>query len=356
VNKHSGYSRDGRRLLFLGGGKSPPPPDYTPVAAASRESAAIGAQLGREQMEEGRRQFDESARVAKPVVDAQLKVMQQGLAQGDDYFDYMKTQQRPVEQALNAESMLSGSEQRQGEMADKAVADVRQGTTQSQNQMLRQGMRYGWSPDRMAAMGGTMSSQQGLAEATAANSAREKERSMGFAKKLDVAGLYRGLPGASTGAYNVAVGAGNAAVGNQGAGGAAYLGAMDSGARTTMQGRQIAMQGTTGVLSAQGDAYRAGRSSGGGAGGLGSLLGGAASLFTAFGGSHPDYKQNVERVGDHPLGIGVYAFEYRDEFKAKWGAGRHVGVMADEVARVLPAAISKDADGHTVVDYAMLVQ
>lgn len=283
-NKHNGYTRDGRRRMYFDmGGDSPPPPDYAPVAAASEESARIGAELGREQLAEGKRQYDLNAAVAKPVVDAQLEVMRQGVAQGNDYYDYMKTQQRPVEQALNTEAMNAGSTQLQSEAADRAVADVRQGTTASQNQLLRQGLRYGWSPAKMASMGTAGAASQGLAEASAANGAREKERNLGFAKKLDVAGLYRGLPGASTGAYNSAVGAGNSAVTNNGAGGAAYLGAMGQGANTTMQGRQIAMQGTTGVLNAQGNyANSVAQSGGSGLGGLGSLLGGAASFYTAL--------------------------------------------------------------------------
>lgn len=356
-SRHSGYTRDGRRLMHLDlGGDAPPPPDYTPVANASKESAQIAADLGREQIAEGKRQYDQNMLVAKPVVDAQLDIMKQGIAQGNDYFDYLKTNARPVESALNTEAMAAGTEQKQTEAADRAVADVRQGTTASQNQIIRQGLRYGYTPAKLAAAGGTMAASQGLAEATAANTAREKEKTLGFAKKLDVAGLYRGLPGASTGAYQVATGAGNSAVANNGAGGAAYLGALGAGANTTMQGRQVAMQGLTGILNAQTSyANTVANSGGGGAGGLGSLLGGAASMYTAFG-SHRDYKTNIERVGDHPLGIGVYDFEYREEYQAKWGEGRHRGVMADEVQKVLPAAVKVDADGHTVVDYAMLQQ
>ena len=65
-------------------------------------------------------------------------------------------------------------------------------------------------------------------------------------------------------------------------------------------------------------------------------------------------KKNIVRIGDHPLGIGLYLFDYRPEFRDRWGHGRQFGVMADEVQAVLPEAVSVHDNGHKVVDYAML--
>lgn len=65
-------------------------------------------------------------------------------------------------------------------------------------------------------------------------------------------------------------------------------------------------------------------------------------------------KQDIVRIGDHPLGIGLYLFEYKREFRDRWGHGRCFGVMADEVAMVVPEAVSVDLDGFKVVDYGML--
>ena len=70
--------------------------------------------------------------------------------------------------------------------------------------------------------------------------------------------------------------------------------------------------------------------------------------------SDPACKQQVERIGVHPLGIGLYLFHYRPEYRDRFGHGRQFGVMADEVEAVLPAAVSRDADGLRRVDYAML--
>jgi hypothetical protein len=64
-------------------------------------------------------------------------------------------------------------------------------------------------------------------------------------------------------------------------------------------------------------------------------------------------KQNIVYVGRHPLGIGLYLFEYKSAYR-KWGYGRQFGVMVDEVERVMPEAVSAHPDGYKLVNYAML--
>lgn len=65
-------------------------------------------------------------------------------------------------------------------------------------------------------------------------------------------------------------------------------------------------------------------------------------------------KERIVRIGTHPLGIGLYLFDYEASYKATHGSGRQFGVMADEVEKVMPRAVSMDAAGYQVVDYAML--
>jgi len=73
-----------------------------------------------------------------------------------------------------------------------------------------------------------------------------------------------------------------------------------------------------------------------------------------LGGSDARLKENIRRVGTHPLGLGLYIFDYRTQHRDVYGHGRQFGVMADEVAAVLPAAVSRDAAGYLVVDYGAL--
>jgi len=65
-------------------------------------------------------------------------------------------------------------------------------------------------------------------------------------------------------------------------------------------------------------------------------------------------KENLVRIGVHPLGIGLYLFDYKPEFRDEWGHGRQFGVMAQEVETVLPEAVCNHPDGYRMVDYAML--
>ena len=71
-------------------------------------------------------------------------------------------------------------------------------------------------------------------------------------------------------------------------------------------------------------------------------------------GSDRMIKENIVRIGVHPLGIGLYLFEYKPEYRETWGHGRKFGVMADEVESVMPEAVSVHSEGYRVVNYAML--
>lgn len=65
-------------------------------------------------------------------------------------------------------------------------------------------------------------------------------------------------------------------------------------------------------------------------------------------------KERAVQVGVHPLGIGLYLFDFRPEFRNEHGHGRQFGVMADEVERVMPAAVTVSASGHKQVNYGLL--
>ncbi len=57
--------------LDMGDDSASAAPDYTPVAQASKESAQIMADLGRAQLDESKRQYEQNMAVVKPVVEVQ---------------------------------------------------------------------------------------------------------------------------------------------------------------------------------------------------------------------------------------------------------------------------------------------
>jgi hypothetical protein len=66
------------------------------------------------------------------------------------------------------------------------------------------------------------------------------------------------------------------------------------------------------------------------------------------------FKENIVRLDTHPLGIGLYLFDYKGKYRAQWGHGRQFGVIAQEVEAVMPEAVCMHPDGYKMVNYAML--
>lgn len=275
LRNRDGFGPDGRRLYFLDmGGDAPAAPDTTAMANATKESAEVMAALGREQLAESQRQYDINRETAKPVVDAQLALMDQSKAQGDDYFNYMKETGRPIEKQMAAEATTAGSEQAQDEAAGRAIADVRKGRTSAINAAIRAGLRFGMSSNKIGTAVIGDAGAAGSAEAAAANAGRTQEKATGWAKKLDVAGLMRGLPGASQGAYSVALNSGNSAVDNTMKPGNALLAGNLGGASLIGQGQQMNLSGNQAILGANQSAYNTQvQSNSANSAGLGNLLG-----------------------------------------------------------------------------------
>jgi hypothetical protein len=78
--------------------------------------------------------------------------------------------------------------------------------------------------------------------------------------------------------------------------------------------------------------------------GLFGALASGAMLASKF--SDRRLKSNIVQVGTHPLGIGSYEY---DIF-----GNRERGVMADEVAKVMPEAIVPHESGYMMVNYGKL--
>lgn len=77
---------------------------------------------------------------------------------------------------------------------------------------------------------------------------------------------------------------------------------------------------------------------------LGQVAGAGMGMFSFT--SDMRLKSNIERVGTHPLGVGVYEYDIDGH--------RERGVMAQEVLQVKPEAVTMRDDGFYMVDYGAL--
>jgi hypothetical protein len=65
-------------------------------------------------------------------------------------------------------------------------------------------------------------------------------------------------------------------------------------------------------------------------------------------------KENIHQVGRMTNGLNVYEFDYKQAFKDIAGYGRFIGVMADEVEKIIPEAVFIHPTGYKMVNYSMI--
>lgn len=326
-------------------------PDYGPVADASVSAAQISERLGNAQLAENARQYDQNYTSLKPVVDASVRLQEQAYEQGNKNYEALDSEGRPIQRQMRDYALgagLSDAHQAQvDEAANKALADARAGNTQQANMIARQGLRYGWSPEKMAAMEGQLATGNTQSQVAAANAARTNERDKIFGRMGDVYNTYAGLGSQAPAFYNAGSAAGgtasNVALGTSGQ----YLNGMTAGNNTTMAGQGLKMSGLGSVMNAQANVY--GASQGGGSplmGLAGAALGGWAQ--SGFSMSDRRVKENIVQVGEYTNGLPKYEFNYQGD------PIRYRGVMAQDVEPRFPDAIVHTGEGYMAVNYRAL--
>ena len=307
----------------MGGKSSPPPPDYSGMESLAREQLAFS-----------RQQYGEMMPLARQVYGQQMDAQQQQMRQAQDYYNYQQETFRPVERGLVADAQNFSTADYREQQARDAAAAVGQAFSTQQAMGQRALAARGVNPNSGAALALQSQGNLGLAaqRANAMTGARNQAEQMGYARRLDVTGLGRGLAGASTAAYGGATGAGSAgmnvamAPGNQFTQGMAGAGATMGNIATGQAGLFNAGQNRQGEM-------------------FGAVLGAGATIF-----SDRRLKQNIELVGrDERTMLPLYEFEYIN------GSGRRfLGVMAQDVLETHPDMVFAMPDGFMAVNYAGL--
>ncbi len=334
------------------GGKSsaPAPPDYGPLANASRDAAEVSARVAREQLAWAKDQYFMDREVTDLVIETALdRLDTQDEAAGRDRERYEGIFQ-PLEDELAAEASDYANPERMEFDAGQAQADVSQQFELARTAAQDQLESYGIDPSqtRAGALDVVTRTQEAAARASAGNQARRQTEAVGRALRSEAINVGRGYPGQIAQTYGTALQSGNQAV-NSGIA-TTSTGAQSMGTAPQWQGlsnQAIGQwwQGTNQMYSNQVDAYKAESSQSSGLGSLAGLAGGVLMKGLPAGFlSDEKAKENIEPVGETYDGQKIYRYNYKGDPRPQ------IGLIAQEVERAIPEAVSED-DGYKTVDY-----
>jgi hypothetical protein len=285
-----------RKNTCFGGGKGGKVPDPNPGMLASAEAAR---EIGRMQKQTAddmlafyKTQYNDLKPLMEQVTMTDLNIQKANAARADEYSQYERETFRPLEKELVRDAEQFNEEGKREALATRAAADVNTAFTNTRAQEGRALSRMGVNPNsgRFAALNNQLSLGQAATAAGAMTQTRTDAEQMGFARRMDAAGLGRNLAGNASTAYGVSLGAGEGvrnnsmAAGNQmgqgfSSAGQAYGGASNSyGTAGNIYGQEFnsRMSGYQAQQAAQGALYQ----------GIGSAIGmaGGIALRKADGG------------------------------------------------------------------------
>lgn len=203
---HPGYNKKDSK---------PPKPDPA-IGEASKEMAAVARdQLAweKEVYADMTPYLEDYYDLSSRATSQQMDLAGRSADQADEYYNYMLGTFRPVERSLVDESMVDSAAM-QEEYANRAGADVQSQIGRQYDQIIRNAMRYGLTPQAAARQLGATGIGGASAVASAMNQGRETAKQLSWAKRMDAAGLGRGLPGNQATSTGLALSAGNSALGS----------------------------------------------------------------------------------------------------------------------------------------------
>lgn len=334
-------------ILYGGkGGSSAPPPDPALIAAQIKsmgiQDSAIQSMLG----------------ITKDMAPLQKQQMQFGLDSARTAYDQSQSDRGWM---LDRRGHLSGLQDtmlkdasdfdlqgRTNQMLGEAQADVTSAFNNSRDQNSRAMSRMGINPSagRAMAMNNQNAIAQASAQASAASKVRQAAKAEGYALTDRASNALAGYPAMGMQATGAGAGYGASGLGIANSG----LAGMNSGygAAGGMAGQMGS--NATGMWNAQAN-YKNGQDQIAASNDpMNSILGAATGVGMSWALSDRRLKTDITAVGKLDNGLTVYKYRY------KAGGPFMVGVMADEVAQIVPSAYVRGGagNGFDAVDYSKL--
>lgn len=180
--------------------------------------------LARDQLSWTKDQYAKQQPLVEKVVNQQIEATDTNSARADEQWKIYQDTFRPVEERMAKDAMDFDSPERKERMAAEAGSDVTRAYAASKEQNLRTMAAMGINPNsgRYAGLTSEMAGSQARDTAGAMNKARRDTELQGIALRTGAAQFGRNMPSTGIAADSMALNAGNAAVGNMGAGNQMY--------------------------------------------------------------------------------------------------------------------------------------
>jgi hypothetical protein len=330
-------------LILYGGGNKTPPPDPrlvdAQIEALNKQTSATEGMTAAQ-----------TALHPYQIEQMKFSLMAANTAYEDSREDRVYALERRGELTGLQDRMISDAEMfnsaaKQEEMAGNAIADVGLQAGIARESQARSLARMGVNPNsgKTLATANQMSMAEASAKAAAGNQARASARQEGYALTDRATNALSGYPTFGAQATNASAANGLAGLTAANQASAGIMSGYDAIGVGAGRAGSTAGNLYNSQLSAWGQGEQAAASEEAGMwAGAGALAGYAMLAF-----SDARLKTDVRKIGDDPRGFGWYEYEY------VWGGGRRVGVMAQEVAKVIPQAVH-EVGGFLAVDYSLV--
>jgi hypothetical protein len=271
------------------GGKAsaPAPPDYRPIAAADAQAASQQFQLGQQQLDWAKNQFNTVWPYAQQYLDTQTATTNEERAAAQQAQQYYTSTYQPIESQFAQTALNYNNPARAQQNAGMAMADVSNAFEAQRNALTSSLESYGIDPSqtRYGALDLSSRISQAAATAAAGTQSRRNTEATGLALMGEAINTGRGYPSSVAQAYSTATGAGQAGLGaaNQSfATGASAMGSPTSyfsGGNTALSNQAQALN--YGANNAYNSAHLNASIAANQAQGIGSLIGGALGFGAA---------------------------------------------------------------------------
>lgn len=195
-------------------GSAPPAPDYTPIAAADQAAAQQQFQLGQEQLDWGKQQFNTEWPFAQQYLQQQTTSSAAETKSAQDQQSFYDSTYKPIETQFAGQAANYNSPDQATQNAGGAMADVASTFDANRTAALSNLESYGIDPSqtRFGALDLGTRVSQAAATAAAGTGSRVATEATGLALTGQAAGMGSGLAAQATSGYGGATSAGGAGV------------------------------------------------------------------------------------------------------------------------------------------------